>query len=917
MQGDNDLSGHVEFFLGAFLPWATDGSLFTSTLTSTREKTVCRHGEAIVAVIAAFVSATQIPSSSVSSSQTNSTTTVSENRPHQTALLGVIRFISDAGGRIFQSAVLYLLEGLIKGLKKRAEENAYEMFLTRSELAETVGLSRLAGLPEISSDLLCVYCQELCKLLSADLELMDLPGYTHLNTQIIRLRNSVDQSLSSAVLRENKAKTEGDGSPLRSFIDELYASKHTSIQGSAYAPACKSLIDLLDHVEARTLDHDELCTVLQALWEEAERREFGRPVAIHLPPLLFHPRCIEVCIAQDSTAAASEVTMIILLSKALKRLQQLSHGRSYVLGVLVTSIREAVFKNPAVIGILPFGDFILDYLNNPPTIKPEFLFEVAAAEKLQQSLPHRTYASYYGQREWHAYAALIDILRRFPEEQIDVAKHILGHLLQPWSMQRIPVLVKSPWKDTFQLQAMLLLSDYCISEPEADMYLDSFMKALVLEPWPRYRYLLEWIMARLYIRFPKKSARILEDLQRLDKYSPIHIASLMKLGLLIAPYEAEAFTVDLATQLTCFSASPKVQIRHEANFAFPLVFDLASVMGWTNITSNPAFISLNNFIRGLDKFKTAPWTIRTLRLDAMKDFNVVSIFQGKYLTIESPETERVAYEDFLSVQRGDEVATKTLPPARIPLGDLPHEAPTTAPPAAAPMATSHPSPTSTAAPAFLQTKAGFDLDSLHPTSGPPSKQNQRPASVILIASLIDNPTNLGGLSRISESFGLEALYIDDLKKIAHKDFKATSVTSEKHFPIHQLKVADVPAFLLGVKSKGYEVVGIEQTDRSGILGQEQIGERDEDGNADVATATRKALGTLPRKCVLVLGSEKEGIAVEVLAVIDRCVEIKTVGVTRSLSEFLHQPSPIPAHILRSILIKHDSRRTDSWWHSGV
>lgn len=141
----------------------------------------------------------------------------------------------------------------------------------------------------------------------------------------------------------------------------------------------------------------------------------------------------------------------------------------------------------------------------------------------------------------------------------------------------------------------------------------------------------------------------------------------------------------------------------------------------------------------------------------------------------------------------------------------------------------------------------------------------------MVASLIDNPTNLGGLSRISESFGLEALCISDVKKIGHTDFKATSVTSEKHLPIKELKIPGVPDFLLEAKRKGYEVVGIEQTDRSGVLGNGGIDE------------SKKYLGILPQKCVLVLGSEKGGISPEVLAVIDRCVEIKTVGVTRSLN----------------------------------
>ena len=67
-----------------------------------------------------------------------------------------------------------------------------------------------------------------------------------------------------------------------------------------------------------------------------------------------------------------------------------------------------------------------------------------------------------------------------------------------------------------------------------------------------------------------------------------------------------------------------------------------------------------------------------------------------------------------------------------------------------------------------------------------------------------------------------------------------------------------------------EVVGIEQTDRSGMLG---------DDSAEGA----KDVGTLPRRCVLVLGAEKSGITPEVLSVVDRCVEIRTVGVTRSLN----------------------------------
>jgi tRNA guanosine-2'-O-methyltransferase len=649
------------------------------------------------------------------------------------------------------------------------------------------------------------------------------------------------------------------------------------------------VVALLDRMEVANVDPNDLHAILAALWEEAEIRDFIRPFAVHLPALLFHPTCIQVCVTHNQGENSSGLDLTILLSKAMLRLTKLSKGKSYVLAVLAQALRKAAFANPSIISILPFEDYILDFVNDPASIRSEFLFEVAAADKLQQYLPHRTYASYYGMREWHAYAAVIDLLRRFPEEQISAARGILDQLLQPWISQKPPIAIKSPWKKTFQVQAILLMSHYCVTESDVDAYLDGLTHALSLESWPRYRYLLEWTIARIYRQFPGKSLRIVQELGNLEEYSPVHIASLIKLGLLVAPYESQEFAIKLITHLNSYSASPKVQIRHEANFAFPLVFDLAIANNWKDIVKNPAFAGMNAFIRRLDKFNASPWTIRTLKVDIEQDFTLAGIFQGRYLSIETPEEEIVTHEDFESLEKDGQSSHANQPSARISLGKATiNSFDVIAPATLTPMpSTSEPTGQIT-----LQTKAGIDLDNLHPAGGPPSTQNQRPASVMLIASLIDNPTNLGGLSRISESFGLEALYIDDLKKVAHKDFKATSVRSEKHLTIKELKEIGVPAFLLDAKSKGYEVVGIEQTDRSGILGSEDgksdvVDEatQEEGGKRVVREARGQDIGTLPKKCCLVLGSEKEGISAEVLAVIDRNVEIKTVGVTRSLSKF--------------------------------
>jgi tRNA guanosine-2'-O-methyltransferase len=146
------------------------------------------------------------------------------------------------------------------------------------------------------------------------------------------------------------------------------------------------------------------------------------------------------------------------------------------------------------------------------------------------------------------------------------------------------------------------------------------------------------------------------------------------------------------------------------------------------------------------------------------------------------------------------------------------------------------------------------------TTSTPTRANP---NLIVVGSLVSNPFNLGGLSRISEIFGAAALTLQNQNVMSSKDFISVAVSSHLHFPIVQLSSDGVSAFLRERKNEGYAVVGIEQTDRSVILGS---------SNA-----------VLPEKCVLVVGSEREGIPAEVLIECEILVEIPQVGVTRSLN----------------------------------
>ncbi|CAI5740005.1 unnamed protein product [Peronospora destructor] len=142
---------------------------------------------------------------------------------------------------------------------------------------------------------------------------------------------------------------------------------------------------------------------------------------------------------------------------------------------------------------------------------------------------------------------------------------------------------------------------------------------------------------------------------------------------------------------------------------------------------------------------------------------------------------------------------------------------------------------------------------------------QRPRQPIIVcASLVDKIPNLAGLVRTCEIFNAQKLIVPNLR-MTEQDvtFATVSATAHKWMPLKEVRPQgeDLRQALLCWKSEGYTIVAVEQTDSSVSL-------------ADY---------TLPRKMVLVLGREKEGIPVNVLQFVDVCVEIPQFGLVRSLN----------------------------------
>ncbi|XP_013360164.1 PREDICTED: probable methyltransferase TARBP1 isoform X2 [Chinchilla lanigera] len=133
--------------------------------------------------------------------------------------------------------------------------------------------------------------------------------------------------------------------------------------------------------------------------------------------------------------------------------------------------------------------------------------------------------------------------------------------------------------------------------------------------------------------------------------------------------------------------------------------------------------------------------------------------------------------------------------------------------------------------------------------------------LIVVASLIDKPTNLGGLCRTCEVFGAAALVLGNLQCVSDKQFQHLSVSAEQWLPLVEVKPAQLIDYLQLKKAEGYTVIGVEQTARSSDLAQY----------------------CFPEKSLLLLGNEREGIPANLMQHLDVCVEIPQQGVIRSLN----------------------------------
>lgn len=136
------------------------------------------------------------------------------------------------------------------------------------------------------------------------------------------------------------------------------------------------------------------------------------------------------------------------------------------------------------------------------------------------------------------------------------------------------------------------------------------------------------------------------------------------------------------------------------------------------------------------------------------------------------------------------------------------------------------------------------------------------SDLIVVASLVDKAPNLGGICRLCDVLGAGLMTLHDEKIKTNPQFKNVAVTADYWMPMTEVKPDEIVKFLYEKKLEGYTLIGLEQTDKSVVLNREL---------------------KFPKKSLILLGREKEGIPGELLAELDFCVEIKQVGVIRSMN----------------------------------
>jgi tRNA guanosine-2'-O-methyltransferase len=831
----DDHDEFIHFLQETLLPWAMQGYLFTSSLRyDDNAALLCRHGDNLAAYLTQLLGRTDLVREDIVDAMLDNVLRKANNN--------------------FAYAMVYIFEGLGRALES---ENPPQLTHSHLEKANRM-VVWTSLLPEAARDYILSRLWKMC--------------YDHRSTHQSEATSQVIED--SAGMWEKtllKAQNPEDNrsAQLNGSVSSLSpARSRRDLNEAETINKCSRVMEHMDTTDG-LVDSAELVAQLEDIWSDLEYLEFPKNLLTVMPNVLLHHRLAEIMQQDDVSSDSREQ-----IEKMIRELLKQSDSKAYLLYPLLQRIRHNFMHKTTSPEFLEIEDFVIHAAEKPPAPTVDALLEdatVSLISAISSETSVFNHDFYGGKRESYGFAAFLDMVSRIQSVQDGAPERIAQRILQRWMRQKTPPPTVSPWKTVLQLQVLLLcLEQYvpAIALTEAERVLKNLHYILSIEPLPTYRYLLEWMIARIHLHHTELRSILLAELRVHDHHSnPKFLASLMKIGVSVAkaPSSREDFGSELMAIFATLAASSKVVIRHEAQWQIPALLDQAAAKQWDSISNDTTFRALDGFVRSLQRFGDPPLDRRIDKLDPVADHNLTHLVEGPWYELDNVERRQTNHECFVSLYASDaQLATiETAAVSCMPLGDA---MPTTRSPSSTSkdldaskqvlqnIETINKALGSGSNSTILQTKGAAYLES----------SSKRHSNLLVIASLIDNPYNLGGLSRVSEIFGAGGLYMSNITVTSNREFSGVSVSSHLHLPLHSLQASHLQSFLVAKKqNEGFTVCGIEQTDRSWMLGSAEC--------------------ILPEKCILVMGSEKEGIPALILSECDVLIEIPQVGITRSLN----------------------------------
>ncbi|ONH68152.1 putative methyltransferase TARBP1 [Cyberlindnera fabianii] len=399
----------------------------------------------------------------------------------------------------------------------------------------------------------------------------------------------------------------------------------------------------------------------------------------------------------------------------------------------------------------------------------------------------------------------------------------------------------------FAFASLLLICRKISSEMLSGVALQ-FSKLLEKESSPWVRAYMEWIVSIDLIRNKESRPGVFALCK--DQGKPVLVTSAERISYLVAQKlegdEALEFFDSFTKHLIPNCASNKPLVRHFSNSLILSLYPL--------LQSKKIDLPVDGILKMLyDEAEKSAVTGKYRTGDAVlwdveEDFNLVAIFGGVLSRISPRQFEVITEKEFRDCI-GDEMMPISIGSTKLAswagaTSDTVGEANTND-------ADTESSP--------LQTKSGawesvLDIDE--------NVRNVKRTELIVVSSLVDKPPNLGGICRLCDVLGAGLMTVDDLRVKKHPQFKNVAVTADYWMPMEEVNIANIADFMRSKKKEGYTLIGLEQTDKSIVLGKDT---------------------TFPSKSLFLLGKEAEGIPGELLSELDYCVEIRQLGVIRSMN----------------------------------